>query len=70
MMILYFIKETKEDKEKEIDPKLLFPLKEWLWSFLPGHSFKWDFEDEEEEDEVVPIHEDVRHLNVSSLQNL
>lgn len=61
MMILYCIKETKEDKEKEIDPKLLFPLKEWLWSFLPGHAFKWDFEDEEEEDEVVPIHEDVRH---------
>ena len=61
MMILCCIKETKEDKEKEIDPKLLFPLKEWLWSFLPGPSVKWDFEDEEEEDEVVPIREDVRH---------
>lgn len=61
--IMSLILETKEDKEKEIDPKLLFPLKEWLWSFLPGHSFKWDFEDEEEEDEVVPIHEDEIKVN-------
>lgn len=62
--IMSFILETKEDREREIDPKLLFPLKEWLWSFLPGHSFKWDFEDEEEEeDEVVPIHDDEIKIN-------
>ena len=59
--------ETKEDKERVIDPKLLFPVKEWLLSWLPGHSFKWDFEEEEEaklraEDEFeenVPIHQEV-----------
>ena len=67
--ILFFIylEETKEDREKEIDPKLLFPLKEWLLSWLPGHSFEWDFVAEEEarlkameEEESKPIHQDVR----------
>jgi len=46
----------------------LFPLKEWLLSWLPGHSFKWDFVEEEEaklmaeEDlENMPIHQEVRN---------
>lgn len=50
-----------------IDPKLLFPLKEWLLSWLPGHSFKWDFVEEEEaklraeeHEEARPIHQEVR----------
>lgn len=63
-MFYFHFEETKADKEREIDPKLLFPLKEWLLSFLPGHSFKWDFEEEEEkmmEDEMMPIHQDVRY---------
>ena len=49
-----------------IDPKLLFPVKEWLLSWLPGHSFKWDFEEEEEAklraeelEEKEPIHQGV-----------
>ena len=62
-MFHFYLKETKEDKERVIDPKLLFPLKEWLLSFLPGHTFKWDIEEEEEkmtDDEGMPIHQDVR----------
>ena len=66
-MLCFFLKEKKEDKEREIDPKLLFPLKEWLLSFLPGHSFKWDFEEEEErriqkakEQEMLPLHQEVK----------
>lgn len=49
-----------------IDPKLLFPVKEWLLSWLPGHSFKWDFVEEEEAklreeelEESKPIHQEV-----------
>ena len=63
--------EKKEDKEREIDPKLLFPLKEWLLSFLPGHTFKWDFVEEEErqlkkakQEELMPIHDTVLHYNL------
>ena len=63
-----FFEATKEDKEREIDPKLLFPLKEWLLSWLPGHSFKWDFAEEEEaklraeeDQENMPIHQQVRN---------
>ena len=50
-----------------IDPKLLFPTKEWLMSWLPGHSFKWDFVEEEEaklramaDEENKPFHDEVR----------
>ena len=62
-----FFEETKEDKQRVIDPKLLFPLKEWLLSWLPGRSFKWDFAEEEEaklraeeHEENMPIHQEVR----------
>lgn len=64
-----FFPESKEDKEREIDPKLLFPLKEWFMGFLPGHSFKWDFVEEEErriekakDEEMRPIHEKVKEF--------
>ena len=50
-----------------IDPRLLFPVKEWLLSWLPGHSFEWDFVAEEEaklraeeRGENMPIHQEVR----------
>ena len=45
-------KETKADRAyaEELDPKLLFPTKEWLLSFLPGHDFEWDIEEEEPHD--------------------
>lgn len=63
-IIMSLILERKEDKEREIDPRLLFPLKEWCLSFLPGHSFQWDFEEEEnerlqkeKEEEMKPLHE-------------
>ena len=57
---------SKEDKEREVDPKLLFPLKDWFKGFLPGHRFEWDFVAEEEEriakakdQEMMPIHQNV-----------
>ena len=63
----FLFQANKEDKEREIDPKLLFPLKEWFLGFLPGRSFKWDFVEEEErriqkadEQEMMPIHEKVK----------
>ena len=37
--------ETKEDRAREIDPKLLFPLKEWLRGFLPDHKFSWEIDE-------------------------
>ena len=42
---LCFIAASKEDKEKEVDPKLLFPWREWLRGFLPGHTFTWDIDE-------------------------
>ena len=67
-------KERKEDRERMIVPKLLFPLKEWLWSFLPGHSFIWDFEEEEErqmeklrEEEMKPIHNTVKMIIIAGI---
>ena len=64
---MFFLQANKEDKEREIDPKLLFPVKEWFLGFLPGRSFKWDFLEEEErriekenEEELMPIHEKVK----------
>lgn len=39
--------ETKEDRDREIDPKLMFPLKEWLYGFLPDHSFSWGLDEDE-----------------------
>ncbi|KAJ7384422.1 hypothetical protein OS493_021834 [Desmophyllum pertusum] len=65
-IIMSLVLETKEDKERVIDPKLLFPLKEWLLSFLPGHTFKWDIEEEEEkmtDAEGMPIHQDELKIN-------
>ena len=62
----FFLPASKEDKERKIDPKLLFPVKEWFLGFLPGHTFEWDFVGEEEErlakaaeQEMMPIHEKV-----------
>ncbi|XP_068672015.1 sodium-dependent multivitamin transporter-like [Montipora foliosa] len=45
-LVISYILETKEDRKKIIDPKLLFPVKEWLYGFLPGHSFTWDIDDD------------------------
>lgn len=36
--------ETKEDRKRQISPKLFFPLKAWLYGFLPGHHFSWEEE--------------------------
>lgn len=62
--VMSLILASKEDKERKIDPKLLFPVKEWFMGFLPGHTFEWDFVAEEEErlakaaeQEMMPIHE-------------
>lgn len=62
--VMSLILASKEDKERKIDPKLLFPVKEWIMGFLPGHTFEWDFVAEEEErlakaaeQEMMPIHE-------------
>ena len=41
--------ETKEDRAREIDPKLIFPLKEWLYGFLPDHKFSWDIDESQPE---------------------
>ncbi len=38
------VKETKQDRLKEVDPMLLFPVKAWLQGFLPGHKFTWEEE--------------------------
>ena len=43
-LLLCLNQETKEDRLKEVDPKLLFPFKAWLRGFLPGHKFNWDEE--------------------------
>lgn len=40
-----FVLESKEDRQRYLDPKLLFPLKAWLQGFLPGHQFSWEEED-------------------------
>lgn len=40
-----FALETKKDRERELDPRLLFPVKAWLKGFLPGHKFRWEEED-------------------------
>ncbi|XP_068761400.1 sodium-coupled monocarboxylate transporter 1-like [Montipora capricornis] len=45
-LVISYLLETKADRQKEIDPKLLFPAKEWLYGFLPGHSFTWDIDDD------------------------
>lgn len=50
-----------------INPKLLFPVKEWLLSWRrPWQSFEWDFVEEEEArlraeelEEKMPIHKEV-----------
>ena len=41
--------ETKEDRAREIDPKLLFPVKEWFYGFLPDHTFSWDIDEKDAE---------------------
>lgn len=46
---VYFIIETKEDRHRQLNPKLLFPVKAWLRGFLPGHHFSWE-EDYDETD--------------------
>lgn len=49
MIFLFLSSETKEDRAREIDPKLFFPLKDWLYGFLPDHSFSWDIDESEPE---------------------
>lgn len=44
--LLCFPQENKEDRLKEVDPKLLFPFKAWLRGFLPGHKFHWEEEND------------------------
>ena len=46
-LCLSYSSETKEDREREIDPKLMFPLKEWFYGFLPDHSFSWGLDEDE-----------------------
>ena len=43
-LLLVFNIETKEDRKRQISPKLFFPLKAWLYGFLPGHHFSWEEE--------------------------
>lgn len=69
-VIMSLILASKEDKEREVDPKLLFPLKDWFKGFLPGHRFEWDFVAEEEEriakakdQEMMPIHQNEIKIN-------
>lgn len=45
LCLFVFFKESKEDRQRHLDPKLLFPLKAWLQGFLPGHQFSWEEED-------------------------
>jgi len=51
-LIVSFATETKADRAfaDELDEKLLFPTKEWLLGWLPGHHFEWDIEEEEPKD--------------------
>jgi len=64
-----FALETKDDRLKEVDPKLLFPLKAWLRGFLPGHKFTWDeendlaVEDEMEMEVKIQLIERPNNLN-------
>ena len=60
------IQETKEDRHRRLNPKLLFPLKAWLRGFLPGHKFTWEEEiycDETDIDEnkVITVQEFQRY---------
>lgn len=34
--------ETEEEKKAGVDPKLVFPLKLWLLSWLPSQRKRWD----------------------------
>ena len=34
--------ETEEEKKAGVDPKLVFPLKLWLLSWLPSHRKRWN----------------------------
>lgn len=46
---MFLLLETKEDRAREIDPKLLFPLKKWLYGFLPDHKFSWEIDESQPE---------------------
>jgi len=48
-ILVSFAFETKEDRAREIDPRLLFPLKEWLYGFLPDHKFSWEIDESQPE---------------------
>ncbi|XP_031566421.1 sodium-dependent multivitamin transporter-like [Actinia tenebrosa] len=50
--IVSLVTETKADRAyaATLDTKLLFPTKDWLLSWLPGHDFEWDIEEEEVKD--------------------
>ena len=45
LLFFFFFKESKKDRQRHLDPKLLFPVKAWLQGFLPGHQFSWEEED-------------------------
>ncbi|KAJ7384424.1 hypothetical protein OS493_021836 [Desmophyllum pertusum] len=49
-VIASFALETEEDRLREVDPKLLFPIKAWLRGFLPGHTFTWEEQIDDEND--------------------
>ncbi|XP_031566420.1 sodium-dependent multivitamin transporter-like [Actinia tenebrosa] len=51
-IIVSLVTETKADRAyaEELDPKLLFPTKDWLLSWLPGYDFEWDIEEEKPHD--------------------
>ena len=63
--LLCLTQETKEDRLKEVDPKLLFPFKAWLSGFLPGHKFTWD-----EENDVAVEDEIEMEVNTKGLTSL
>ena len=66
--------ETKEDRQREVDPKLLFPLKAWLRGFLPGHKFTWeeetDVSNEYENEMKVKLYFTVRANNFKPFKPL
>ena len=58
--------ETKEDRKRQINPKLFFPLKSWLYGFLPGHHFSWEEETYCDETDIeLKVHYPTRYNNSS-----
>ena len=42
LSFIFLSKETEEEKKEGVDPKLVFPLKLWLLSWLPSQRKRWD----------------------------